>query len=145
MQWINPNGLIIICIMMIPNIIFGMRHNDLVNLCKNQFMNIIEQIGRYGTFFLMIFNIGIFEEGPSSEVIFYIWLGVAYLLLLIYMACWAVYFNKGADKLPMTLAIVPIVLFLMTGILLRHYLLIVFSVIFGIGHIYVTWANNKNN
>ncbi|MDO5294595.1 MAG: hypothetical protein Q4F05_17810 [bacterium] len=108
-------------------------------------MNVVEQIGRYGTFFLMIFNIGIFEKGACSQTVFYVWLGIAYFLLLLYMISWAIYFKKETVKLPMALAIIPIVIFVLTGIMLRHYLLIAFGVIFGIGHIYVTWANNKEN
>ncbi len=145
MQWINANGLIIICIMMIPNIVYATEHKGEENKCKNILMNIVEQIGRYGTLFLMIFNIGIFEKGAYNDIIFYIWLGVAYLLLVVYMFVWAEYFKCAPKQLPLSLAIVPCILFILTGILLRHYLLIVFGTIFTIGHCYVTIQNNKED
>ena len=43
----------------------------------------------------------------------------------------------------MALAIIPICMFLLSGITLRHMLLVVSAVVFGIGHIYITYQNAK--
>lgn len=76
MHWFNPYGLAAMCIIMIPNIIFAVR-------CKDGFadkwhcrpVEIAEQIGRFGCFGFMIFNIpGLCFGWPSEEAF------VAYLI-----------------------------------------------------------------
>lgn len=143
MEWLNIYGLITIIIMLIPNIIFGLKNPTTENKCKNKWMNISEQIGRYGSFFLMIFNIGILELDFKSVTIFHLWLVVTIILLLLYLIVWGIYFNRKSSKLPLSLAILPSIIFILSGCLMRHYLLLICSILFTIGHIYVTKSNNK--
>ena len=51
------------------------------------------------------------------------------------------YFKKPVFWKQISLAIIPVCMFLLSGITLLHYLLILLAVIFGIGHIYVTGKN----
>ena len=104
-------------------------------------MNIIEQIGRYGCMFLMVFNIGLAELGFHSVEAFIIYLLGNVLLMLSYWIIWMLYFFKQSYWKQIALAVIPTGLFLLNGITMRHYLLVVFGVIFGIGHIYVTSKN----
>ena len=49
MEWFNYYGLIIIAIIMIPNIIFAIKHKEgFANKYQNKAVEIMEQIGRYG-------------------------------------------------------------------------------------------------
>ena len=89
----------------------------------------------------MIFNIGILEFGFGSAGMFLTYLFGNTLLMLGYWIIWVFYFKTRTYPEQMALAIIPAVLFLLSGITMRHYLLVVFAVLFGIGHIYVT---NKN-
>ncbi|MDE6884366.1 MAG: hypothetical protein K2P32_01205, partial [Clostridia bacterium] len=58
MSWFNYYGLAIMAIIMIPNIIYAIKHkNDVAPTYANKKIVIAEQIGRYGCFILMIFNI----------------------------------------------------------------------------------------
>ena len=66
MNWLNTFGLVLVILLLIPNIIYAVRVKNQKNKCTNKFMNILEQIGRYGCMFLMIFNIGIVESGFPS-------------------------------------------------------------------------------
>lgn len=104
-------------------------------------MNILEQIGRYACMFLMVFNIGIAEFGFGSVGAFLI-CGIGNVLLMTaYWITWLFYFHKQSFRKQIVLAVLPTCLFLMNGITMRHYLLILFGTVFGVGHIYVTIKN----
>ena len=51
-------GLVLAIFLLIPNIIYALKVKN--RRCTNRFMNVLEQIGRYGYVF-MVFNIGIAE------------------------------------------------------------------------------------
>ena len=104
-------------------------------------MNILEQIGRYGCMFLMIFNIGISEFGFSSVEMFLVYFTGNIVLMIAYWISWILFFIKPDVKKQMALAIIPTLLFLLNGVTMRHYLLVITGVIFGIGHLYVTYEN----
>ena len=141
--WINFFGLIIVVLMLIPNIIYAIRHRGEKNRCTSKAMNILEQIGRYGCILLMVFNIGLKEFGFSSAPGLLVYLLGNGLLLLSYWVCWAVYFKKPRGSVAMAMAVIPTGIFLLSGICLRHWLLVTASMLFGAAHIYVTNANNK--
>ncbi|MBP5555205.1 MAG: hypothetical protein J6X94_10105 [Lachnospiraceae bacterium] len=140
-SWLNILGLIIIVLLLIPNIIYALKEKNQENRCTNKLMNILEQIGRYGSMFLMVFNIGIAEFGFSSVGAFFVYLFGNILLLISYWLIWVMFFKKKTYQRQMALAIIPTGIFLLSGIAMLHYLLILFAVIFGIGHIYVTSKN----
>ena len=70
MNWLNISGLIFVVLLLIPNIIHAIKVKNQKNKCSNKFLNVMEQIGRYGCMFLMVFNIGIAEFGFRSVGIF---------------------------------------------------------------------------
>ena len=143
MNWINIFGLIIIVLLLIPNAIYAYKNKNIENKCKNKLMNIIEQIGRYGSMLLMVFNIGVVELGFKSNESFAIWIISVIILMILYWIFWILYFkSKGLIK-AMVLAIIPSIIFIYTGIMLRYWLLVTFGVLFAVGHIYVTYKNNK--
>ena len=73
-RMLNPWGMAIILLMMIPNVIFALRHRNMENRCKSRFINILEQIGRYGCLILMIICIGLDKFGFGSVEDFLIYL-----------------------------------------------------------------------
>ena len=141
MNWLNIFGLIFVVLLLVPNIIYAVKCRDQQNKCTNKFMNILEQIGRYGCMFLMVFNIGLLEFGFASKEAFLIYLVGNAVLMASYWIIWIFYFKGPRYWMQLTLAIIPTCLFFLCGITMQHYLLVVWSVIFGAGHIYVT---NKN-
>lgn len=141
--WINFVGAAIVLLMMVPNIIYAKKNKDEKNHCINHFMNIIEQIGRYGCIVLMWMPLLIWKFGFKSvfEMVLYV---IGNLILLFaYYIVFAIYMRKKRAGLAMALAIIPSFIFIISGVLLRHWLLVVFAVLFFIGHIYVTWQNAK--
>lgn len=141
--WINIFGLIILILILLPNIIYAVKFHNAENKCKNKAMNILEQIGRYSSMALMAFNIGIAEFGFSSVKAFVIYYIGNIILLIAYWFSWLLYFKKRTLPISMALAIIPTAIFLLSGITLRHFLLVLSAVVFGIGHVYVTYQNAK--
>lgn len=138
---INIFGLILVVLLLIPNIIYAIKFRDRENKCGNKFMNVLEQIGRYASMIFMIFNIGIMELGFTSIGAFLLYgLGNIFLMLL-YWCVWMLFFHKQDSWNMIALAIIPTCLFVLSGVTLGHIPLMVSGVIFGIGHIYVTYQN----
>lgn len=142
-SWINGWGAMIVIIMLIPNIIFMIRNPHLENKCENRFLNMLEQVGRYTSMILMIFPVLIwkFEFHSSFEMIFY--MVVTSVLLFLYLLVWCFYFKSYSKNKEILLALLPSLIFIICGILLRHWLLFIAGVMFCIGHVYVTIQNNK--
>ena len=58
MEWFNVFGLIFIVVIMIPNIVFAIKCKDgFDNKGNNKYVEVMEQVGRFGCFGLMIINI----------------------------------------------------------------------------------------
>lgn len=94
MDWFNYYGLAIMAVIMIPNIIYAVKHKNQVVVYGNKAAIIFEQIGRYGCFAFMIFNIPYTYIGFwfSFGKIFYITVNA--VLLLGYCISWSVLRNK---------------------------------------------------
>ena len=138
---INIFGLIIVILILVPNIIYAIKVKDHENKCQNKLMNILEQIGRYGCMFLMVFNIGVFELGFISAATVLAYLFGNLILLVSYLVIWVLYFKKPEYPKQIALAVIPTIIFILSGITSLHILLIIFGIIFGVGHIYVTKQN----
>ena len=141
--WINIFGAVFVALMLIPNIVYAIKRKNEKNLCANKFMNIIEQVGRYACIILMWLPILVWKFGFASVFEMMIYFVGNGLLLLAYWIIFAVYFKKKTAKLAVTLAVIPSFIFLMSGILLRHWSLVGFAALFAVGHIYVTYQNAK--
>ena len=139
--WINIFAAAIVVLVLIPNIVYAARNKDEKNLCPNKLMNVIEQAGRYGCIIFMWLPLFVWEFGFNSvlEMILYVVLNSA--LIIAYIILFAVYLKKKNAPLALILAIIPSCIFLLSGILLRHRLLVCFAVLFAAGHIYVTKKN----
>lgn len=142
LPWINIFGVIIMLLLLIPNIAYALKFRGQENKCTNKVMNILEQIGRYASMFLMVFDIGA-DYGFSSVGEFLVYGFGNMILLAAYWVVWILYFQRQKLWKAMALAIIPTGIFLLSGITLRYALLIVSAVLFGIAHTYVTYQNAK--
>lgn len=143
LRWINIFGLFIVIVMLLPNAIYAVKFRGMKNKCKNKAMIIIEHIGRYASMFLIIFIIGLNKfEFPSPEAFIIYFVGNI-ILLIAYLIIWILYFKKMTLWKSIALAIIPTAIFLLSGITLRHDLLVISAIFFGIGHVYVTYQNTK--
>lgn len=139
-RWISIFGFIIVVIMLIPNIIYGIKNKDEEIKYNNKLVNIIEQLGRYASIILTIFPIGINSFKTTDHMLIYLILNS--ILLIIYLIIWAFYLNSKNFSEAMLLAIIPTLIFLVCGIILNHWILIISSIIFGASHILITYKNN---
>ena len=139
--WINVFGAIIVVLMLVPNVVYALKNRGEENRCTNRWMNLLEQIGRYGCIAFMWFPllVGKFSFRSVPEMTLY--LGGNGALLAVYWFAYARYLRERTRRRALTLAVVPACIFLMSGLLLRHWLLVVFALFFAVGHIYVTTQN----
>ena len=141
--WINLFGGIIVLLMLIPNIVYALKNREERNLCTNRVMNVVEQAGRYGCIVWMWLPLLVWKFGfrsPSEMPLYFLGNGV---LLVAYWLVFARYMRKKTAKGALVLAILPACIFLLSGLLLRHWLLVGFGLLFAVGHIYVTTINAK--
>ena len=139
--WINVFGAVIVGLMLLPNILYALKNRGEENRCANRWMNLIEQIGRYGCIVLMWLPLPVWKFGFRSVAEMVLYLGGNGLLLAAYWLVYARYFRERTLGQALALAIIPSCIFLMSGLLLRHWLLVGFALLFAVGHIYVTVKN----
>lgn len=164
-NWINVFGVIIIVLLLIPNVIYAIKHKGEENLCENRLMNILEQVGRYGSMLFMVICLKNGGYGFSSVAAFLIYCFGNLLLIISYWIVWGAYFHetkpivtgeidgptsafivgkRGGRRigtLKMTLAVLPACLFLLDGITLGYIPLLISAILFAVGHIYITYQN----
>ncbi|KEJ00340.1 hypothetical protein N494_04955 [Clostridium botulinum A2B7 92] len=136
-------GLIIMAIVMIPNVIFAIKEKNFESKYHNKVVEIIEQIGRFGSMGLMVFNIPLLEFGywlNNGKIVYMVLTGA---LAVLYCFVWLLYFRKSTMGKAMLLAIIPTIIFLSSGIIQGKVLLIITAILFGIGHIIITYNNNR--
>lgn len=144
MEWINVFGLGVMVLIMIPNIIYGIKCKEgFENKWNNRLVLMLEQIGRFGCFAFMIFNVPGTWLGWWSDEAFAIYLIVNGILVLMYLMIWAICFKKNGMFRALALSIIPSMIFLFSGIMSRSVLLIITAVIFAPCHIMISYKNAK--
>lgn len=145
MDWFNYYGLIIVAVMMIPNIVYAIKSKgNFVGSYHNKTVEILEQIGRYACFILMVFNI------PCTWIGFYfshgliIYLAVNSTLLIAYCTGWVVLWNKSGLVKALLLSIIPSIIFIFSGVIIASIPLIAFSVLFATMHILISVKNAES-
>ena len=131
-------------VILIPNIIFATKCKDGFDIkWKNKYVEVMEQVGRFGCFGFMIINIPGTWFGWWSDEAFALYLIVDGILVTIYCATWIIYFKKNSVFRALALSIIPSILFLFSGIMSRSVLLIIATVLFAPSHILISYRNAK--
>ncbi len=147
-NWLNAAGLAVVILMLVPNLIYVCRVRPSPPPCRNRYMNLLEQAGRYGAMLFMVVPLGVpgcefaFSSTRHFEV-FLCWLALAAILLIFYNVYWFRFFKKASLKTAMVLAVIPSILFIGHGLALRHGLLCLFGALFAAGHCCVTAQNYR--
>ena len=129
---------------MVTNIIFAIRNKEgFINRYQNKALETVEEIGRYGCFVFMIFRIPSLAFGWWSDEAFAIYLVVDAILVLLYCLIWALCFRKESLFRSLSLSIIPSIVFLFSGIMMRSIPLILFSLLFAPSHITISVKNVK--
>ncbi|MCH5164022.1 MAG: hypothetical protein J1F36_03310 [Clostridiales bacterium] len=141
MSWFNYYGLIAVAIILVPNILSAIVDKSAFENKYKGSLLILEQIGRYGCMVFMVFNIPLTYFNFWFNNALLVYLTVNGILLVLYLLGWVV-FGKGRSAIKMlTLSIIPTALFLFSAVMLLSIPLVIFSVIFGIGHITISYKN----
>lgn len=144
MEWFNVFGLVFIALIMIPNIVFAIKCKDgFENRYSNKTIEMMEQLGRFGCFGFMIFNIPGTWFGWWSDEAFALYLIVDALLAVLYCILWVICWGKTSVFRALSLSIIPSLIFLFSGIMSRSVLLIVSALLFASAHIFISYQNTK--
>ena len=144
MKFINIYGLIFVAVIMIPNIIFAIRcRGGFCNKGIGKFIETAEQIGRFGCFGFMAANIPGTCFGWLFDKAFIVYLAVNTVLSAAYCIIWAVCFKRNSLFRALALSVIPSVMFLFSGIMMRSALLIISSGIFMPSHVAISYKNVK--
>ncbi|MCQ4023159.1 MULTISPECIES: hypothetical protein [unclassified Ruminococcus] len=142
MNWLNLYGLIFMAVIMVPNIIVSVKRKDLfVNKYNNKTIIMLEQVGRFSSFILMVINIPYLCLGyffNNAETIYIITNAV---LCFLYCLCWLLFRGKSCVFKSLALSVLPSVMFIFSGIITLNIPLIVASVIFTFCHITISYKN----
>lgn len=141
MDWFNYYGLIIMAVIMIPNTVYAVKHKDAPAHYNNKTVTALEQVGRYGCFILMIFNIPYTYFNFWFEHALTVYLSVNGGMLIAYLTFWIICWRRNDKLKALSLSILPSIIFLFSGIVLANIPLIVFAVIFGVSHIFISCKN----
>ena len=135
-------GLIYLLILFIPNIIWSKNKPiDYDPTHENKILLFFERVGQVCvTCSALIFSD--FNIAPLS--LWSIWLLVSFILMILYEICWVRYFTNAYTEenfyrsfygIPVPLATLPVIAFLLLGIYGKVIWLIGSTIIIGIGHI----------
>ena len=142
MEWINIFGLVFMTLVMIPNILFAIRCKEgFANRWHNRFVELTEQIGRFGCFGFMVFNIPGTFFGWWSEEAFAVYLIADGFLVLLYCLLWLFLWKKNNLFRALSLSVIPSVLFLFSGVMSRSILLTLSALLFSPCHILISYKN----
>lgn len=142
MNIISLFGFIIVTVMALPYVLYALRFREHANLTSNRVMGILEKYGCFASIFLMIFPLGLEKFAFPHVYMFLIYLYGTIGLLVIYMLTWIFYFFKKTAVRAVILAAIPALIYLVSGVAMHHWLLVISAVVFGIGHIYAAIENN---
>lgn len=136
-------GLIYLLMLFIPNFIW--TKNKPINYAsiknnENKILLIFEKTGQiFVTCFALIFSFNI-----NIYSIWFLWLVLSFILMMLYEISWFKYFNSKKNlkdfyesflSIPVPLASLPVLGFLLLGIYSKSSLLVISTIILGIGHI----------
>ena len=141
--WINALGGGIVLCMLFPNILYTLRGKPQTNRA-GKLLCTAEQIGRYACMTLMWLPLLVWKFGFSSKGAFLLYLIGNAALLLSYYGIWILYAKKPTIPSALALAVIPTLIFFLSGILLRHWLLAAAAVLFGAAHTAVTYRNHRS-
>ena len=138
----NYFGIIFIIVLMLPNIYASIFKKELfVNKFDDRLLIKLEYIGRYLCMILMVINIQDLYGGFKSVEAFVAYLGINIILLGLYYIVWFIFYKFNNIYKNMILGIIPSLMFIISGILQNHLLLIISGIVFAYAHLKIIWKN----
>ncbi len=132
--WINALGGGIVVLMLIPNLLFALRRPGGAIGAPTPLLNVLEQVGRYACMALMVLPLGTWKFGFPSLGAMLAYLAGNAALLAAYYGFWVLYFRQETRRRALALALIPAGIFLLSGLTLGHWPLILAALVFGPAH-----------
>ena len=117
MSWFNYIGLIIIILLLVPNIIYAIKIKEELKY-QNKVLNNLENIGRYGSMFFMVFNIPYTWMQFYFNYAKYVYIGVNALLVIAYLVIYLIMWKKNNIVKSMLLSVIPSLIFVFSGVMI---------------------------
>ena len=138
----NYFGIIFIIVLLLPNIYASIFKKEVfVNKFDDRLLIKLENIGRYLCMILMVINIQDLYGGFKSVEAFVAYLGINIILLGLYYIVWFIFYKFNNIYKNMILGIIPSLMFIISGILQNHLLLIISGIVFAYAHLKIIWKN----
>lgn len=138
---INFYGLALIVIILIPNLVFAMKHPEgFENKWSNKIIETLEQIGRFGCFIMMCVRTRWW--GFSSVASLFAYVIVSAVLTIAYVMIWIICFKKSSLFRALALSIIPSALFIFCGAISHEYILLALGLLFAPCHILISVKNS---
>ena len=136
---VNIYGLIFAVLLALPHIIYRRRHRIDTGVYQNRAMYYIDRMGRFGSLFLMSFNIGILEKGFTEPKILMerFWLISTAVMTLCYLLIWLMFYKNEKKTTAYALAFISAFIIVFSGILQVKTLLFTFGLVYLAGELYV--------
>lgn len=129
-------------VILIPNVIFALKQKGgFENKFNSKKLELFENIGRYGCFIFMVFNLPFTWFGFPSDEAFAVYLIANIILTLAYILIWIFCFRRNSLFRAVSLSVIPSLIFLLSGIFSRSVLLIISALIFAPCHIIISVKN----
>ncbi len=144
--WLNVSGGVISGLLLVPGGAFLGRKQKHLCGCQNSRGRLLRNIGGCAALFLMVVPLGApgGSFGFASVGSMILWLSLCLLLIVAYYLCWLVsWIGRNSPGLNLALTLIPCLLFLGRGIVLRHWLLCLAGVAFGAGHVWDRWEEKR--
>ena len=141
-DWFNEFGLVIMIVMVLPSLFFyWKRAEDFQNKFKCGRLEVLEQIGRYGSFAFMVFQMPHLCVGLWFEHAAAVYLIVNGSLIFSYCAAWIFFWRYGGLAGTLILSILPSAIFLFSGFVLLNIPLLCAAALFSVSHIAISYQN----
>ena len=134
MGGINLIGLIFVTLLLLPNLIFTVKKQATTGCYIKSWVDTVEKVTRITTMLLMIFLVGVTDEGFSSVLSFLLYFFGNIIFVVVYWVMWILYKKKQTLRRRMILVEIPCMVYLLSAMTLRHWLLLVSAVIFAVSH-----------
>ena len=142
MSWFNYIGLIIVILLLVPNIIYAIKIKEELKY-QNKVLNNLENIGRYGSMFFMVFNIPYTWMQFYFNYAKYVYIGVNALLVIAYLVIYLIMWKKNNIVKSMLLSVIPSLIFVFSGVMIGSIPLILFGLLFSVTHIFISVKSAK--
>lgn len=148
---VNVYGLLFAVILAVPHFVYARSHTYDMSVFDNRAMLYIDRIGRYGSLFLMAVNLGVLEEGFTSDLMKNFWLASTFVMTAIYILLWILFFKKERKWVAYSLTAISALIVILSGLLQVKTLLLTAGIIYLIGELYINkkvfsrWGKNEHS